>query len=101
MIRFDEVGIGRRFDSNGHECIKVPQYSKNGLDVNCYKTSNGDMHYLKDDEMVELVDSCKNCKYYSNGRCEGVGPVVSYDMASAWLEEDPETFKCSEWEDKQ
>ena len=109
MIRFDEVPIGRRFKyydarmDMSSNWIKIPESypsyvtgSRNAMEYK--KISQINTRFFSEDEMVELVDKCANCRYYkSSGYCSELSQYIEDD--GLW--KDPETFKCSEWRPKE
>ena len=124
MIRFDEVPIGRRFKyydarmDMSSNWIKIPESypsyvtgSRNAMEYK--KISQINTRFFSEDEMVELVDKCANCKHYDSNIIEkGNHPkychwILAYigvehediNDDSVW-NVDPETFKCSNWEEK-
>ena len=117
MIRFDEVPINRRvkklktgartkYDFYTKVSIVIYWDTKIDDSIECNSIDDdGYPHFIKDAEMVELVDKCANCKRYdrkTNNCCE-LGRPVKHDgeYNTHSLNRDPETFKCSEWRQKE
>ena len=112
MIRFDEVPIGRRFKSDGVEYLKTHHVDFWGVDDHIYFNATckyeDEYCYFSDNEMVELVDKCSNCKHNSldtednKAYCNKLDKYImskENDLFNvAGLNQDPETFWCSEGE---
>ena len=125
MIRFDEVPINRiikklrkgsrtKYESYTKVSIVLYWSTEFEEEEECNSIdSDGYPHLFDDSEMVELVDKCSNCKHYDSNIIEkGNHPKYCHKILayigveyedinddSVW-NVDPETFKCSNWEEK-
>lgn len=111
-MKFKDVPIGAKFkEMDGLELIKTPEFLCHNSWCNCITTSCKYNEYnqeqyarksIQDDEEVELITKCSNCKNFNNscqaGRLviERNGVVVNYTTRY----EDIETFSCSNFEMK-
>lgn len=120
MIRFDEVPIRRVFSINDERLTRIPdteiledakfKWDKTLVMVNCI-ADDGQFGFIEDDLMVELVDVCKNCKHFylledDDNTCRIHNKAIrtprdEMDYYQQDIEQDPETFYCSEFEEKE
>lgn len=117
-MKFKDVPIGAKFkEMDGLELIKTPEFLCHNSWCNCITTSCKYNEYnqeqyarksIQDDEEVELITKCSNCKYYDQDHfgkdygfyyCKKV--KFNYpDGADVEMKEDQETFSCSNFEMK-
>lgn len=94
-IKFEEIGVGRRFDFEDHAFIKISNDHAILFDLTAHHLGS---HYFDKDEVVTLIDTCLHCKHY-------------YDYDDHWcdtvknhlheIDIDPTTFTCANFEEKE
>lgn len=99
----------------GFPCLKIPRFTEYGAgtfqrDLNSIDDC-GDFHLIKDDEMVELIDTCQFCKHrgeadnYCDELCNPIdeGETDNGDPfcdSAIGLYQDYKSFTCANWEAK-
>jgi len=102
MIRFDEVPIKRDFKaSDGDTYTRLINFKRWEHGEEEEYNSIGDTGILElfsGNEMVELVDKCANCRHYKSNSRQSSEHPRPYCHMNEILNQDPETFWCSEGE---
>ena len=113
-MKFGEVKVKEEFKVGEYNYIRIPKfymddpqlnYWEDGkIEVNCVCT-DGDMEFFLDDDEVEVLDKCVNCKFYKN-QCMSTMKYKIYSKDAGrrdqdvYIEQDPEKFWCNGGERK-
>ena len=103
MIRFDKVPIDRKFKHDGLDWAKTSKCHAIHIYYGDEIFPQVKIVTFSSEDMVELVDKCANCKFFSEGGfCNSHAMRITKEIQRKfdWIKADPETFKCSEWEKK-
>lgn len=113
-MKFSDVKIGAIFSDKSFikpiHIIKTPlflvteliEYEPEYIKTNAVSL-DGSYYFFKDECELELVTKCINCKYKNDNYCKKLGTDIRIRESNMYYEEinqDPETFSCSQFEMK-
>ena len=104
MIRFDEVPQARKITYLNDDGVNKTLFEGYRIGKRFIGNDGLLSFTLEPDAMVELVDVCKNCRHFTldksgYGLCKGINMFSEDHTDKVLMNEDLETFSCSEFKD--